>query len=224
MRKAPDLDAMYGSVQPPRAKPGRASGIQAAERSKDDGMVKIHPARIILNPNLTPDLPQLLDAVRRELRDGAVFKWTVARNGAVMLAPYKLSERTKTLLLEQSKTACDTELPAGQSALFDKIKLAFEKSELPVGRKLPLGHPTLVGGLGEPEARMGGELHYGKLHEDDAEPAFYINNDSGRYSEYADRNEEMLKNVAKHFGEIGFPVKEKWVEKAKKELINKPKV
>ena len=179
MRKGPDLDVMYGSAQPPRAKPGRASGIQKTERDKD-GMVIVHPGRIVLNPVLTPELPALLDKVRNELRDGAVYKWNVAKNGQLMLA----------------------------------------KSRLFGGEKLGLGHPTLVGGLKEPEARMGGELRFGKLDKDGPEPVFYINNDSGRYSEYVDRNGEMLKNTAHRFKDLGFPVKEQWLDKSKVALRN----
>lgn len=245
MRKAPDLDAMYGSAQPPRAKPGRASGIQKAERSKKDGMVKINAARIILNPNSTPDLPQLMDVIRHELQNGGVFKWTVARNKELMLAPYKLSNNIKQLVLAaltQNELADQDELMPGQSKFIRMVIEVLKQAALSdednghklldhatqvealvnavKNNKLPLGHPTLVGGLPEPEGRMGGELRYGKL-KDDSEPTFYINNDSGRYGEYEDRSEAMLKNVAKRFEDIGIAVEEKWIYKSKVKLINK---
>lgn len=249
LRKAPDLDAMYGSAQPPRAKPGRASGIQKAERSTKDSMVKINAARIVLNPNITPDLPQLLNVVRHELQDGGVFKWTVSRNGQVMLEPYKLSDNTKRLVLAtltQSEPADKAELMPGQSEFIELITgvlkqmvLSDEENETKLldhstqvaalvnavkNNKLTLGHPTLVGGFKEPEGRMGGELRYGKLHQDDPESTFYINNDSGRYGEYADRSPAMLQNIAERFKDLGIPVKKKWIDKPKANLINKPSV
>ena len=286
MRKAPDLDALYGSAQPPRAKPGRASGIQKAERSMKDGMVKINVARIFLNPNITPNLPQILNVVRQELQNGGVFKWTVSRNGETILAPYKLSKNLEQLVLaalkqlEESKRAGDAELMPGQSEfikmVIQLVLTALEQSEraddaelMPgqsefikmvievlnqivtpdednenklsdhltqvtarrnafkdalKNKKLTLGHPTLVGGFKEPEGRMGGELRYGKLT-DNSDPTFYINNDSGRYGEYEDRNKAMLENVAKRFENIGLSVKVQWIDKKPKaDLINKPGV
>lgn len=211
MRKGPDLDALYGSVQPPRAKPGRLSGIQKAER-REDGMVIVHPERIVVNPKITPDLSEELQAVRRDLKDGAVYKWNISRNGQLMLA----------------------------------------KSKHPNGEKLGWGHPTLVGGLREPEARIGGELRFGKpartsstkttksaqpspsargggrhrlisrllSNKGAPKPSFYINNDSGRYSEYIDRKKAMLNNVAIRFQEVDFPVKTQWLDKVKVPLKN----
>jgi len=174
MRQAPDLDTLYGAARPPRAKGGKASGVQAAERNPQDGMVVVHPGRIVLNRTLNPELPAQLKDISDELKAGAVFKWNIARNGQLMLA----------------------------------------KSKQPSGEKLGLGHPTLVGGLKEPEARMGGELRFGTPGAKDREPVFYINNDSGRYSEYGDRNKAMLANVAKRFADLGFPVDTQWVDKS----------
>lgn len=174
MRQAPDLDTLYGAARPPRAKGGKASGVQAAERNPQNGMVVVHPGRIVLNPILNPELPAQLKNIGDELQAGAVFKWNIARNGQLMLA----------------------------------------KSKQPSGEKLGLGHPTLVGGLQEPKARMGGELRFGKPGAKDREPVFYINNDSGRYSEYADRNKAMLANVASRFADLGFPVDTQWVDKS----------
>lgn len=174
MRTAPDLDALYGSVQPPRAKTGRISGIQKQERDKN-GMVIIHPGRVILNPTLTPELPAILEKIRCDLMDGAVYKWNISRNGQLMLA----------------------------------------KSKHPGGEKLGWGHPTLVGGLKEPEARLGGELRFGTLDKNNPQPIFYINNDSGRYGEYEDRNTAMLRNVAERFKELNFPVAEQWIVREK---------
>jgi len=250
MRKAPDLDAMYGSAQPPRAKPGRASGIQKEERSTKDGMVKINAARIVLNRNITPNLPQLMNAVRQELQNGGVFKWTVSRNGQRMLAPYKLSDNIKQLALAaltQSEGADKAELMPGQGEFIEMIigvikqtALSDDESENKFldrsaqttalvdalkNKKLALGHPTLVGGLKEPEGRMGGELRYGKLRKEDSHPVFYINNDSGRYGEYEDRNMTMLMNIANHFEEaLDVPVKAQWIDKPKAILKNKPMV
>ena len=174
VRQAPDLDTLYGAARPPRAKSGKESGVQAAERNPQDGMVLVHPGRIVLNPILTPELQARLKEIGDELKAGAVFKWNISRNGQLMLA----------------------------------------KSKQPSGEKLGLGHPTLVGGLKEPEARMGGELRFGKPGAKDREPVFYINNDSGRYSEYADRNKAMLANVASRFADLGFPVATQWVDKS----------
>jgi hypothetical protein len=178
MRPPPDLDALYGAARRPRAKDGKASGVQAAERNPRDGTVIVHPGRIVLNPISTPDLPAQLKDIGNELRAGAVYKWNIARNGQLMLA----------------------------------------KSKQPSGAKLGLGHPTLVGGLKEPAARMGGELRFGTPGAQVREPVFYINNDSGRYSEYADRNKAMLANVASRFADLGFPVDTEWVDKSEEAL------
>ncbi len=178
MRPATDLDALYGAARPPRAKPGKASGIQGPERNPKDGMVIVHPGRTIMNLTLTPDLPARLQKVRKELQAGAVFKWNVSRNGELMLA----------------------------------------KSREAGGKKLGLGHPTLVGGLKEPEARIGGELRFGKPDESQPEPVFYINNDSGRYSEYGDRVGAMLGKVADRFKECGLPVQAQWMDKSDEAL------
>ncbi len=178
MRPPPDLDVTYGSARPPRAKSKKASGIQPAERNPQDGMVLIHPGRIIVNPTLTPELSVRLQEVRKELRIGAVYKWNISRNGQLMLA----------------------------------------KSKHPRGEKLGWGHPTLVGGLREPEARIGGELRFGKPSEKAPGPVFYINNDSGRYSEYGDRIAAMLGNVAIRFGACGFSVQTQWIDKSEEAL------
>lgn len=177
MRQLPDLDAMYGAARPPRAKPGKASGIQGPERNPQDGMVLVHPGRIVINPT-TPELPALLQEVRDQLRAGAVYKWNISRNGQLMLA----------------------------------------KSKHPGGEKLGWGHPTLVGGLKEPEARIGGELRFGKPNKSDPDSTFYINNDSGRYSEYGDRIAAMLGNVADRFEACGFSVETRWMDKSEEAL------
>lgn len=141
-------------------------------------MVLVHPSRIVLN-RITPQLSDVLESIRDDLEGGEVYKWTMARNG--------------TLMLGRSRYRC--------------------------GKKTYWGHPTLVGGLREPEARMGGELRFGMLAGDLA-PTLYINNDSGRYSEYVDRVREHLKNVGDRFRELGLPVKEQWIDKPAVALVH----
>ena len=93
----------------------------------------------------------------------------------------------------------------------EDMDLIIGKSKLWIdGQENKLGHVTLIGGK-EPKARMAGVL-FGEVNSE-GEIVFYIDNDSGRYSEYPDRNEDQLKRVAQRFAELGFPVKVKWIEK-----------
>ncbi len=58
-----------------------------------------------------------------------------------------------------------------------------------------------------PEARLSGTLYY------DPNGALCIDNDSGRFSEYADRTPQHLANVAKLFESYGVTVTPQWKEK-----------
>lgn len=58
-----------------------------------------------------------------------------------------------------------------------------------------------------PEARLSGTLYY------DPNGELCIDNDSGRFSEYADRTPQHLDNVAKLFQSYGVPVTPQWKEK-----------
>ncbi len=298
MRKAPDLDEMYGSAQPPRAKPGKASGIQKQERNEKDGMVIVHPGRIILKPVATPELSAPLKEIRDELHahlkashDARLEKFrkkfpAIMEEGddkflasmeedydkflasagidpdkfiASMEEDYdkflasagidhdkflasvgidpdkflprlgesedKFQARLKDFILMELREGAVYKWNEAKNGQLMLGKSKYPKdNDYPEGRKLGLGHPTLVGGLKEPEARMGGELRLRTLGKDDLESVFDLNNDSGRYGEYEDRTPKMLRNVANHISKaFGIPVKEEWKDKSKVALKN-PKV
>ncbi|KLD77194.1 hypothetical protein Y886_17045 [Xanthomonas hyacinthi DSM 19077] len=87
------------------------------------------------------------------------------------------------------------------------------------------GHVTLVGGQQWntpwesnrilPESRICGTLYY------DEDKKLCIDNDSGRFSEYADRTTSQLANVAALFGELGLEVETAWMQKTPIALSNK---
>lgn len=66
-----------------------------------------------------------------------------------------------------------------------------------------IGHPAQVGGG---RGRISGELLFQADRNDPLSGKFYINNASGRFSKFADRNEMQLKRVAKLFRKAGLAV------------------
>ena len=66
-----------------------------------------------------------------------------------------------------------------------------------------IGHPSLAGGG---RARISGELRFKADPDNPSSGKFYINNDSGRFSKFADRNEMQLKRVAELFRKAGLAV------------------
>jgi hypothetical protein len=75
-------------------------------------------------------------------------------------------------------------------------------------------HPTLLGGG---PARICGELRY-----DASDETFVVNNKSGRYSRYEDRNESHLHEVAQLFSQAGLKVKIDYVSGKKPEPLILP--
>ena len=66
-----------------------------------------------------------------------------------------------------------------------------------------IGHPALVGGG---RARISGELRFKTDPHHPSSGKFYINNASGRFSTFTDRNEAQLKNVAALFRKANLAV------------------
>lgn len=66
-----------------------------------------------------------------------------------------------------------------------------------------IGHPSLVGGG---RARISGELLFEADPNKPLSGKFYINNVSGRFSQFADRDGEKLKNAARLFRRAGLAV------------------
>lgn len=89
-----------------------------------------------------------------------------------------------------------------------RLIIAEEKKisiNTPTGKQLQyMGHPTLVGGG---RARIAGELLWFQTDpKDPSSGKFYINNYSGRFSLFADRNEAQLQRVAELFEQAGLTV------------------
>ncbi|MBO9767125.1 type III secretion system effector protein [Xanthomonas phaseoli pv. dieffenbachiae] len=144
-------------------------------------------------PSSTPLAQRLrLDDLRNKKVE---YKWNIAGNGSLVIG-----EGHPGVVLDEPMTS----------------KQARKKKQ-PYAQ----GHVTLVGGQPWdktpwqenrmlPEARLGGTLYYNPDGE------LCIDNDSGRFSEYADRTSQHLENVAKLFQYYGLPVTPQW--KAKKQI------
>jgi hypothetical protein len=192
-RTLPNLDARYGETRPARAKPGRSSGVQPQELERDGRSVRVHP--------------ELLRFSQTDLRAGEK----------------KLTEQQAVHIHESLK---DGQLWKYQVA--DKGDMALApakvKERLPTGEEIEvrLGHVTLVGGTPEPKGRLGGEMRFGPLKEG-GEPVFFINNDSGRFSEYQDRNPSHLQAVAEDLKAIGLPEPQtQWIDMVARAIHGKP--
>jgi hypothetical protein len=83
----------------------------------------------------------------------------------------------------------------------DPLELMIGKSKIN-GEKV--GHPTLVADRTDLKGRIGGELKCKKYAENRF--ALYVNRESGRYSDYPDRDDAQLKNVVKWFQRCGLNV------------------
>jgi hypothetical protein len=75
-----------------------------------------------------------------------------------------------------------------------------------------LGHPTLIGGMPDPEGRIGGEVRSDDLPTGGGDPVLYMNNNSWRYSKYSNRKREHLKNASGLFAKLGFPLQDRWID------------
>ncbi|EFF47481.1 type III secretion system effector protein [Xanthomonas citri pv. aurantifolii str. ICPB 10535] len=238
------LDALFGSTQPARGKQledgTHRTPIQSQEIETPAGghaQVKINPTRLFVSTAPALEMPRRLDpaklskdlglsedAIDRirstptfrgqtetgapsvaplaqrlrldDLRDRKVeYKWDIAGNGSLVIG-----EGHPGVVLDEPMTSKDA-----------------RKKKQPYAQ----GHVTLVGGQPWnktpwqenrliPEARLSGTLYYNTGGE------LCIDNDSGRFSEYADRAPQHLENVAKLFRHCGLPVTPQW--KAKKQI------
>ncbi|MBZ2803951.1 type III secretion system effector protein [Xanthomonas perforans] len=235
------LDTLFGSTQPARGKllkdGTHRTPIQAQEITEAPEHVKINPTRLFVSTGpalktlhrldpakLSNDLGLSEDAIDRirstptfrgqtatdvppstplaqrlrldDLRDKKVeYKWNIASNGSLVIG-----EGHPGVVLDEPMTSKDA-----------------RKKKQPYAQ----GHVTLVGGQPWnktpwqenrriPEARISGTLYY------NTDGELCIDNDSGRFSEYADRTSDHLENVAKLFQHYGLPVKPEW--KAKKQI------
>ncbi|MBO9748184.1 MULTISPECIES: XopV/AopV family type III secretion system effector [Xanthomonas] len=238
------LDALFGSTQPARGKQledgTHRTPIQSQEIETPAGghaQVKINPTRLFVSTGpalktlhrldpakLSKDLGLSEDAIDRirstptfheqtesgvpsstplaqrlrleDLRDKKVeYKWNIASNGSLVIG-----EGHPGVVLDEPMTSKDA-----------------RKKKQPYAQ----GHVTLVGGQPWnrttwqenrqiPEARISGTLYY------NTDGELCIDNDSGRFSEYADRTSDHLENVSKLFQHYGLPVTPEW--KAKKQI------
>lgn len=129
VRPAPDLDHLYGPPRLPRAKPGQAA-IQPQELAGDGVTTVVHPLRAVFAWGKPREEAKLeLQRIRASVEVGErVYKWTMARNGALCIGP---------------ATVTPTEWPPAASGL--------RRAEY-------LGHTTLIGGQEAPQGRIGGEF------------------------------------------------------------------
>lgn len=244
------LDALFGSTQPARGKQLEGgvhrTPIQSQEIETPAGgqaRVEINPTRLFVSTAPALEMPHRLDPAKLsndlglseddidrirstptfheqtesgapsstplaqrlrldDLRDKKVeYKWNIAGNGSLVIG-----EGHPCVVLDEPMTS----------------KQARKKKQ-PYAQ----GHVTLVGGQPWdktpwqenrmlPEARLGGTLYY------NTDGALCIDNDSGRFSEYADRTKQHLENVAKLFQYYGLPVTPEWKEKKKIPLQRPP--
>ncbi|CAE6696769.1 hypothetical protein XAC301_07060 [Xanthomonas arboricola pv. corylina] len=136
-----------------------------------------------------------------DLREKKVeYKWNIAKNGSLVIG-----EVHPGVPLDEPMTT----------------KQARKKKQ-----PFAQGHVTLIGGQpwqepwqGNrliPEARICGTLYY------DEHGELCIDNDSGRFSEYADRTPGHLARVADIFAQYGLAVTPKWLKKEPVALRHQP--
>jgi hypothetical protein len=68
------------------------------------------------------------------------------------------------------------------------------------------GHPTLIGGLANPQGRISGEVYYSKQRN-----TITIQNDHGRFGQRDDLTPEHLENVVRRFHQAGVSVQSQWI-------------
>ncbi|KGE53252.1 XopV/AopV family type III secretion system effector [Xanthomonas axonopodis pv. vasculorum] len=189
---------LFVSTAPALQMPHR---VDPAKLSNDLGLSEDAIDRIRSTPTFheqtesgAPSMTPLAQRLRLDdLRDKKVeYKWNIASNGSLVIG-----EGHPGVVLDEPMTS----------------KQARKKKQ-PYAQ----GHVTLVGGQPWdktpwqenrmlPEARLSGTLYYNPDGE------LCIDNDSGRFSEYADRTKQHLENVAKLFQNYGLPVTPEWKEK-----------
>ncbi|RBA99661.1 type III secretion system effector protein [Xanthomonas oryzae pv. oryzae] len=235
------LDALFGSTQPARGKQledgVHRTPIQTQEiETLADGnaRIKINSTRLFVSTapaldmprrhetaKLSEDLGLSEDAIDR-IRSTPMFHEQTA-TGASSAAP--LAQRLRLDDLRDKKVEYKWNIASNGSLVIGEghpgvvlDEPMTSKSARKKKQPYAQGHVTLVGGQPWnktpwqenrliPEARLSGTLYY------DPNGALCIDNDSGRFSEYADRTPQHLANVAKLFESYGVTVTPQWKEK-----------
>ncbi|PPV05911.1 type III secretion system effector protein [Xanthomonas bromi] len=243
------LDALFGSTQPARGKHVEGgihrTPIQTQEiETLTDGhtRVKINPTRLFVSTapalelprrhdpaKLSKDLGLSEDAIDR-IRSTPTFHEQTA-SGAPPAAP--LAQRLRLGDLRDKKVEYKWNIASNGSLVIGEAHPGVALDEPMTNKsarkkKQPYtqGHVTLVGGQPwktpwqenrlMPQARLSGTLYY------NPDSKLCIDNDSGRFSEYADRMPKHLENVANLFQSYGLPVTPEWKEKKQIPLQNLP--
>ncbi|MHA6882163.1 XopV/AopV family type III secretion system effector [Ralstonia pseudosolanacearum] len=206
------LTEKYGSRQPARAKSGKKA-IQPDEREKlpveGQWRTRVNPTRILVTPT---GIKTQADLEHPGLISGAQ---AASRSLREMID-------VERLVREPGKFQYKWDMSVNGTFIIGNIHVPK-----PSGKGMHhLGHPTLVGGRKTPQARISGMLYA------DATGCLVINNDSGRFSEYADRDKSQLEAVAAFLEQHGLTVKVEWIDmqngKAKKrplvQLVNDPQL
>ncbi|QOK99835.1 type III effector protein (plasmid) [Ralstonia pseudosolanacearum] len=206
------LTEKYGSRQPARAKSGKKA-IQPDEREKLPGKglwrTRVNPTRILVTPT--------------GIKTQADLEHPGQTSGAQM-ASRSLREMidVERLVREPGKFQYKWDISGNGTFIIGAMHV-----QKPDGKGVHhLGHPTLVGGSKIPQARISGMLYA------DATGRLILNNDSGRFSEYADREKPQLEAVAAFLEQLGLTVEVEWIDmqngKAKKrplvQLVNDPQL
>ncbi len=202
------LTERFGSGQPARGKPGK-SPIQPNEREKlpqGGWRTRVNPTRILVT---SKGIKTQADIER------GILEYT-SRSLRDLID-------VDRLIREPGKFMYKWDMSLNGTFIIGNIFVPK-----PNGRGVhQLGHPTLVGGRPIPEARISGMLYA------DETGRLIINNDSGRFSEYDDRDKSQLHEVAlflKQHG--GLDVAVQWIDlqnqKNKKrpllKLVNDPEL
>ncbi|MDO3573834.1 XopV/AopV family type III secretion system effector [Ralstonia pseudosolanacearum] len=210
-RHGKTLTEKYGSRQPARAKSGKKA-IQPDEREKlPDGWwrTRVNPTRILVT---STGIQTQADIEHCGLTKDAQAE------------PRSLDQLIDVARLrnEPRKFQYKWDMSANGTFIIGNIHV-----QKPDGKGVHhLGHPTLVGGRRIPEARISGMLYA------DETGRLIINNDSGRFSEYPDRDPSQLEAVAAFLKQHGLIVEVEWIDmqngKAKKRppipLVNDPQL
>ncbi|HET9644882.1 MAG TPA: hypothetical protein VFP68_16345 [Burkholderiaceae bacterium] len=193
----PKLDASlterYGSIRAARTKPGRLA-IQKTEFDPADAAKPEHQRRTRLNPTRLR-----IAKVAGERGQPP----TVRISGQTSNGPLKgtLAEHVDLAALRNGSVPYKWTLSSNGTLFVGEAKPVDPET----GVRVKMGHPTLVGGMIQSQARFGGVLSYDKDNDE-----FIIDNDSGRFSEHAELTPENLSNVAVLFKEAGLEVRTRW--------------
>jgi len=185
--KEDSLTRQFSSSQPARGKVKdneRRSPIQADEKQplkNGDWQTRVNPTRLRVTKDriISNDGTPLTSDLSRHLPIDKILTGEVSIKWGI--------SKNGTLFIGQTKVPNAEGNESGKS-------------------HLKLGHPTLVGGMKIPEARISGMLYA------NSDGKLAINNDSGRFSEYEDRKPAHLTSVAEIFKNHNLPVETEWMQ------------